>query len=173
MKVKSAIAELEPKIQETEKQFSSLEGGSGAAAARAARVRGKLRQEWAALKDNYTQRHEKRWIMDDWGAGERGLESSDSVRLSPAKRSGCSSPTPWRLLRGGGRGLQGWSGCQRVWAGLYAALEGLGAWLDQAERQLAAPPPQRDQHLRDLEQQVTTSLITDPVEIHQSKNVHC
>ncbi|KAI8437244.1 hypothetical protein MSG28_011630 [Choristoneura fumiferana] len=58
-KVKTAIAELEPKIQETEKQFSSLEGGSGAAAARAARVRGKLRQEWAALKDNYTQRHEK------------------------------------------------------------------------------------------------------------------
>lgn len=63
------------------------------------------------------------------------------------------------------RRVRRWRGCRRVWSALYAALEELGAWLDAAERQLAAladpaapAAPQRERQLRDLEQQVRCLL---------------
>ncbi|XP_063832771.1 uncharacterized protein LOC135081918 [Ostrinia nubilalis] len=55
-----------------------------------------------------------------------------------------------------------WSKCQGVWAGLYAALEQCGEWLDGCERALAAAAapslPFKDlkQKVRDLDQQMTS-----------------
>lgn len=132
----AGVVELETGSAEAEREFAWLaRAGRAGEGSRARRVRDKLRAEIAALRDAYTARRDRCVFLIFFKLWNQTRKSTATNR------------TPR------------WSRCQAQWAGLYAALEECGEWLDGAERALEtahATPDDARRTLRDLEKQMSS-----------------
>lgn len=58
-RVKSSIAEIQPMLEESEKEYECLGDKYSQQSSQMKRVRDKLAQEWSALNHQYLQRYER------------------------------------------------------------------------------------------------------------------